>query len=821
MGVYASPKLAEQHQDLPMGQKDTDAKSISTQARDQAPSPQPPTLAKASPLTHSTSDVSRPSLQASVTTHRIHSIKVQGLNHIHSQVITDKFPKNPQGTYTEQELDAFLKTLFATGLFQDVRLDVQGHTLVVLVQENHILSQVRYVGNKEISHEDLDKVVQLKSRQTVSPDMLQAARQALLEAYRARGLCNAHITVVMVPRAYGRVDVEFAIKEGHKAYIQHVTFQSAQGKLSFSERHLRQVVSSKPVGFLNRLLKATEARYSPERLEYDKELLREFYEGQGFIDAKVVSARSYLLPNGQDFALAFVIDEGPRVTFGTTTITSKIPKIDTAWLRKHISYKPGEWFDAKLLRNIGEHMTFDLGKQGLMAVEVEPELKRKDKVVDVVMVIRPITVRRVKNIVIKGNISTNDAVIRRALAVKVGDTLNHARLTASENALERLGYFESVSISESADEDDSTRVVVVEVKEKSTSHVVGRIGFETGTGMRGEVGYSEENFLGRGYGAHANIGLSGRMFEGEVGVSIPYFLQRHVTFSSTAFLNSQHERTRSDSQDHTGYNVFTIGGQLGIDYRLRRHWYQGWSYRLAYENVNLRNNKKEAKKFDDISHYLQDALGKGRKDTMSTVGHTLRYDRVRYAAGDAIGGWKISLSTSLTGLGGSVFNLKNILYAGKFFSLDRDNEWLLRLEARYGVIGGSSKIRFVDQFNLGGLEFPGFDMTGIGPRDKKTKDILGGKQLYTASAKLYFPLGLPKDIPLQGVAYVQAGSLWNSIFKGDDIDSATLKHRITAGIGFVVDVPMLQKIGIIFTTPLVKQKCDIPRALYFVLGFAF
>src|SRR3546814_3890090 len=108
--------------------------------------------------------------------------------------------------------------------------------------------------------------------------------------------------------------------------------------------------------------------------------------------------------------------------------------------------------------------------------------------------------------------------------------------------------------------------------------------------------------------------------------------------------------------------------------------------------------------------------------------------------------------------------------------------WVLGLGATGGIMHGlGKKVRIVDRYDLGGDgSLRGFRGNGVGPRDKVTRDALGGFKYYTTTAELLFPLGLPNEFGIKGSVFAEAGSLWGSKEPKTEVFD---KSSISASVG--------------------------------------
>ena len=247
-------------------------------------------------------------LSASAQSAVIRSIVVEGNRRVEPETVRSYLTFSSGDTYDPAEVNQSLKTLFATGLFQDVRIRRQGSTIIVVVVENPIVSRVAFEGNREIEDDTLASEVQLKSRAVYTRARVQADVQRILALYRRQGLYAAQVNPKIINLDNNRIDVVFEITEGPTTKVRAINFI---GNQAFSDSQLRFVITTTRTNLLS-FLKSTNI-YDPDRLNLDRELLRQFYMKNGYADARVVSATADLDRDGRGFFITFTIEEGSEI----------------------------------------------------------------------------------------------------------------------------------------------------------------------------------------------------------------------------------------------------------------------------------------------------------------------------------------------------------------------------------------------------------------------------------------------------------------------------------------------------------------------------
>lgn len=745
--------------------------------------------------------------------HAVRKIVIKGNKRVDTSTLLERFIPRPSKSYTREELDQFMKTIYDTGLFEDVRMRLDRGTLEIEVCENQIVNQITFEGNKSIEDSELRGIVRLRPCVVFTPLAVQEGCQNIVALYRSKGRFATKVTPKFIKRKQGRVDLIFEISEGPKSFVQRIFFV---GNRSFGDDVLSDVISTKETNWFKFF--SSEDVYDPRRVEYDGELLRQFYLKNGYIDFSLKHANAELSQDREGFFITFAIQEGDRYRFGKTTIRSELKGVKTLAIERFVDWESGEWFNASSLHEANEEISKYLGIEGhpFCDVSIVHHKNTAEKTVDIEIILRPTEPMYVNQIHIKGNVGTDDTVLRRELMFSEGAPLNTAKLGLAEDALRALDFFETVSVTDRPCSQKGYRDVTVQVKEKSTGEIQFGGGYGTTEGATGRIIYTDRNFLGGGRAINLKGYASQRGLEVEAGINEPYLFGKKFAGG----LNIFHMTYRGDTRGtfaSGGYRQNRTGVSGSLGYLLRRGFSQLWHYRVFRDQNVLRDN--------NMSPYL---TLKRKVDYLSVLGHQLIFDRTKSQGGEPVGGYFLDMLNEVAGLGGTVRFMSNTFGFHNYVALDDEKKWILRGEVKFGVIWKFGYMRFLDRFTLGDYGFGGFATAGVGPRDGKTGDALGGREYYTAALKLYFPLGLPKDLPVKGIAYVQTGSLWNSGCSPSSpqqaatnpILSEKFRNRLSLGGGLVWASP-IGKIGCLFSRAVVRAKCDKRQTFLLIYGQDF
>ncbi len=730
---------------------------------------------------------------------RIADIRVEGTQRIESATVRSYMRVNPGDPFDPVRLDDSLKNLFATGLFADVRLERDGDILVVIVDENPIVNRIAFEGNQRIEDDTLAQEIELRPRVVFTRTKVQSDTDRILEIYRRSGRFAATVEPKVIQLEQNRVDLAFEINEGPLTSIRSINFI---GNREFSDSTLREQVTTIEASFWNFF--STADTYDPDRLTFDRELLRRFYLNAGYADFRVVSVVAELTPDQQDFIVTFTVEEGPRYRFGKIGLQTGLRNLDPEVLRSEVTTEEGDWYDASEVDKTIEVLTDDVGDLGYAFVDIRPRVQRdRDALtIDIVYDIQEGPKVFVERIDIEGNTRTLDRVIRREFQLVEGDAFNTSKLRRSRQRVQNLGFFKTVTVDNEPGSAPDRTVVKVEVEEQSTGDVTFGAGFSSTNGPIGNIGLRERNLLGRGQDLRLSFTLAGEATELDFSFTEPYFLDRNLAAGIDLY------RTTNDRDDYSSYEEERIGGSLRAGFDITDELRDVVRYTLENRDIT------------DIDGGASLLVRSERGATLrSGVSNELTYD-TRDSRFDPREGFLSSLRTDFTGLGGDVTFVRGSVSAGYWYTVYED--WTLSVRGSGGsMVGVGEDTLISDRFFKGGGQPRGFEYGGIGPRDRNTGDALGGKNFYTGTVEAAFPLDLPFDLDVRGRVFTDIGAAWaiddNSIPVTVDESSAP---RVTVGTGISWNSPfgpVVVDVGI----AIVKEDFDETELFSFSFGTQF
>lgn len=732
-------------------------------------------------------------------------IDVIGNKRVDSTAIINFLGFKKGQTIDESAISDSLSNLYETGLFSDVKVTRSGEKLQVSVVENPIISEISFEGNKRISNDDLTAEVLLAPRSVYTRTALQRDVERILDLYQKSARYAATVVPKVIQLEQNRINVVFEIDEGGKASINKISFV---GNKIYSDSKLRRIVSTKESRWYRFL--SSDDTYDPERLGFDKELLRRFYVANGYADFRVLDASAELTSDKSSFVLTFTLDEGQEYDFGAIAVNSKIPAIDGDIFLGQVITKEGKIFNANEVEKTKENITNKLGDLGYAFVKVNPSYNRNvaDAIMDVDYIIEEGPRVYVEKINIRGNTRTLDKVIRREFRIAEGDPYNASQIERSRQRINNLGFFKTVNFSEEQGSSNDKVIINVDVEEQSTGELSFGAGFSTTDGALGDVGISERNLLGKGQFLKLNFTLASVRQEVDLSFTEPRFLGRDIQAGFDIF---KIKRTSDSANSNRTYDDDVLGAQVRLTYPV-----------TEFLNHTLRYSLRS----DDITDVDEDAstfirLQEGENVT-SLIGHTLTLDK-RDSKQEPTKGYFIRFNQDVAGFGGDAKFFRHELRSS-YFTPTFSNDYILRLSARGGhIVGfGSEDVRVNDRFFIGGNDIRGFQSDGIGPRDSVARDPLGGNIYVSTSAEISVPLGLPEELGVSGALFTDAGTLFetddNEALGSPILDNGSI--RASVGLGVLWKSP-LGPIRVNFALPYLKEDFDETEEISFSFGTQF
>lgn len=733
----------------------------------------------------------------------IRDIQVEGNNRIESATVNAYLTVAAGDSYDAQQINNSLKALFSTGLFADVSFSFNQGILKVNVVENPIINRIAFEGNQRLKDDVLSAELQLRPRVVYTRTKVQSDVQRVLELYRRSGRFAATVEPKVIQLEQNRVDLVFEIDEGDATGIRKINFV---GNKAFDDGELSDVIRTTESAWWKIL--TSDDNYDPDRVTFDRELLRRFYLSAGYADFQVLSSVAELTPDRSDFFVTYTVSEGKRYQFGNINVVSQIDKIDPEALRPLIEeeIKTGEWYNANLVDDAVDALTTSVGDQGYAFIDIRPNVQRnrENGTIDLTFTIAEGPKVYVERINVVGNVRTLDEVIRREFRLVEGDAFSSSKMKRSKQRIENLNFFKTVDVKTLPGKTPDQTVIEVDVEEKSTGEFSIGAGYGTDNGAFGQLGLRERNLLGKGQDLRLNFTVGSSDQQIDLSFTEPYFLDREIAAGIDVY------RREEDNQDESSYDEEQTGGRLRAGFKYTENLSHAFRYSL------------EKNSYSDIdeSEASRLLLIEDTEFIESVVGHTLTYDE-RDSTIAPTEGYFARLSNDFAGVGGDETYLKSRVEGGYFYPLDREHEWVVSTRASTGyIVGIGDDTRISQRFMLGGSNLRGFESAGAGPRDISTGDALGGKMYYAGTVQMDFPLGLPSEFALKGRVFSDFGSSEgvDGARAGEIYDTGSIRGSVGVGVGW--ESPF-GPIGVDLSQAILKEDHDKEEVFRLNFGTRF
>lgn len=735
------------------------------------------------------------------------SVTVEGNQAIEPATILSYAGIGRGETVSAARLNDAYQSIVNSGLFESVELIPQGGNLLIRVVEYPMVNIVNFEGNARLKDEELAEIAKSKGRMVYSPSQAEEDAANIAEAYRVRGRIAATVDPRIIRRDGNRVDLVFEITEGKVAEIERLSFV---GNRAFTDRRLRQVLETKQAGLLRTIIQGDT--FVAERLELDKQLLRDFYLARGYADIQVLDATSDVARERDAFFVTFTIREGQQFRIGEVTTISEIEGLEPAEFAAVQRIRAGEvWSPALIDNNIARMENLALRK-GLTFVRVDPRITRDERggILDVEFAIVRGERIFVERIDIEGNTTTLDQVVRRQFRTVEGDPLNAREIRQSAERIRALGFFSDAQVNAEPGSSPDQVVVNVDVEEQPTGSLTFGASYGVSTGVGFNIGLSEQNFLGRGQSIGVSLSTGTDTSEGSFSFVEPAFLGRDVALKFSA------NYRESDNENSTTYDTRVGRITPALEFPLGE-----------LSRLEVRYTYKDSKISDvpaGASAIISQEAALGAQVT-SSVGYTYSYD-TRISGLNPKGGVLLRFGQDIAGLGGDSEYVMTTALALAETKVAQE-EVTLRAIFEGGMINslGGTNSQITERFFANG-KIRGFEPGGIGPRDLSAlNDALGGNMFAVARFEADFPLGLPEEYGITGGVFFDVGSVWsldniNGGVGGANPVDDSMNLRSSVGVSIFWDTPV-GPLRLNFAKPIVKEDYDLDQVFDLTVSTRF
>ena len=722
-----------------------------------------------------------PAPQAFAQQYQFNTVRIEGNQRIGDSAILSQAGIARGQAVSAGELNDAYQRLNNSGLFESVAISPQGRTLKITVVELPTINRISFEGNRRIKDEALSSVVDSTARRVFNPSLAEKDANSIAQAYSNEGRLSARVQPKVIKRSQNRVDLVFEIFEGDNVEVERLSFV---GNRKFSERRLRRVLGTKQAGIFRRLVRRDT--FVEDRVEFDKQVLRDFYFSRGYVDMRVNSVNAELTQERDGYFLGFNIQEGQQFQFGQVTVTSELNNVDGDEYAKIIKVRPGVVYSPTLVEAEIARLERQAIRDGVDFMRVEPRVTRndRDQTLDVDFVLSRGQRIFVERIDIEGNTTTLDRVVRRQFDSVEGDPFNPREIRQSAERIRALGYFENAEVNAREGSTPEQVVIDVDVEEKPTGSLNFGGSFSSSDGLGVAISFAEENFLGRGQRLMLNVSTASAARRYGFRFVEPSLLGRDVAlgleldYSETNSSFSTYDSTRLTFRPSLTFPV-SENGRLQLRYTAEQ------------TEVEARDENDDGSAF--AGGIIGNDIDAGALVT-SSLGYEYSYDTRRTGL-DPNAGVLFRFSQDFAGLGGDqkyVRTVAKLIGEKKFFN----EEVTVRATIEGGALAWNSGTnRAIDRFILTPSQLRGFEPGGIGPRDtgSSENDTLGGNVYLVGRVEAEFPLGLPEEYGISGGVFYDVGNLWDLSdvnLSGGTVSGEGGSFRHVIGVSIFWDTPV-------------------------------
>lgn len=732
----------------------------------------------------------------------VRDIRVEGLQRVEPGTVFGSLPLRVGDTYTDETGSAAIRALYALGLFNDVRLDVQGDVLVVIVQERPTVAQIDFAGNREFTKEVLQNALRdagMTAGRPYDKALIDRAEQEIKRQYINRSLYGAEVQTTVTPVARNQVNLAFNITEGQPARIKDIHIV---GNRVFSESKLKDLFDLDTGGWLSWYTKSNQ--YSRAKLNADLEALRTYYLTRGYLDFKIDSTQVAMSPDKESMSITINITEGERfVVSGVRLEGNYLDREDE--FKSLVTIKPGEPYNADEVTATTKAFTEQFGNYGYAFATVNADTEVDSGNHRVAFVIKAAPGRRayVRRINIEGNTKTRDEVIRREFRQFESSWYDGEKIRLSRDRVDRLGFFTDVGVSTAEVPDAPDQVdLVVTVKEKPTGSVQIGAGYSSAEKLSFTFGLSQDNAFGSGN--QLDLQLNTGKYNRTVVVSTtdPYFTSDGVSRTVEAYY-----RSAKPYQDQGGnYRLITMGAGLKFGVPVTEQ-------DTVYLGVNA--ERTEIRTGTNIpAAYLAYAERFGYKST--SFPFTVGWSRDTRDSALAPNEGRYQRLFGELGLMGDARYVKTNYQYQQYVPLSKQYTLAFNGELGWGKGLSGQPFPVFKNFYSGGLgSVRGFEQATLGPRDV-TGSFIGGARKITLNTEFITPFpGAGNDRTLRLFGFVDVGALL-----GEHEKIERDAFRASAGVGVSWISPM-GPLRFALAVPVRKKAGDRIEKFQFQIGTSF
>jgi outer membrane protein insertion porin family len=727
-----------------------------------------------------------------ITFAEIKKINIVGNTRVNSATIeslVDKKIINIDSIYVNN----LTKKIYDTDFFSDVKISFNQDILTITVVENPIVNFFYINGVKDSDLDQVNKIITLKENNIFSSSKLKKDIEATREFLNASGYYQATIVPEVIKIDNNQINLIINIDKKEISKIKNIYFI---GNKHFSSSQLLEVISSAEDGWWKFF---SSSALSEQRIEYDKQLLKEFYKNKGFFDAQIESAFASVDKNN-NFSLTFSVNSGKKYKFGDFDVKKVGASYEDKDINeiKIISSKllENQIYSTEMIRKLNKQITNYLESKKYNNFEIDIQELKKEDTINIAFQISDGQKVLINKININGNSITEEKVIRDNMLLAEGDYLNSTKVKKSVDNIKAKQLFSKVEYKiENSDKKDFKDFNLF-VKEQPTGNITAGIGYGTNGGIF-EAGINERNFLGQGINLNFNGKLSTEKISGVFSYNDPNFKNISKELATSIY-------SEKDDYTNAGYENKRVGTNFSTRYEIYEDIFFRPNIGIQYDSLGITGT---------VSNLLRSRQG----DTLSSsVGYVFSVDK-RDSKFNPTSGTVFYFSQDIDTLISDIHAFKTNIGATVYKELIND-KFIGSAKARLAnsTAINNKDVKISDRLYSSSSDLRGFEPRGVGPVD--TNDHVGGNNLATLSLKSTFPNPIPDGLRSTTYLFLDMGNVWGVDYS--DAISSSSKIRSTVGVALDLTSP-IGPLSFTYSIPISKSSTDKEQNFLFNIGSSF
>jgi len=723
----------------------------------------------------------------------IKKVNISGNSRVNSSTIeslVDKKINNVDSIY----INTLTKKIYDTDFFADVKISFNQDILTINVTENPIVNFFYINGVKDSDLDQINKIINLKENNIFSSSKLKKDIEATREFLNTAGFYQALITPEVIKIDNNQVNLIINIDKKEISKIKNIYFI---GNKVFSNSQLIDVITSSEDGWWKFF---STSSLSEQRIEYDKQLLKDFYKSKSFYDVQIESAFAGI-DKDNNFTLTFSINSGKKYKFGDYDLkVSGIPLKESDIIEiKDISTKllKNEFYSPLTINKLNKQVTnlLESKRYGNFEINIQ-DTKAVDDRINIIVQLNEGQKLLINKINIQGNTITEEKVIRDNLTISEGDQLSSSKIKKSVDNIKSKQLFSKVDYKVEDSDKKNFKDLNLFVKEQPTGSITAGVGYGTNGGLF-EASVNERNFLGQGINLNFTGRLSSEAIRGDLSYVSPNFNNSNKELAVSLFSDL-------DDYKNSGYQNKRVGTRFATKYEIYEDIFFRPNLGAQFDKLEVTGNASNLLRSRE-GNFITTSFGynflNDHRDSKfnPTAGSLIYFDQ-------NIATFFSDIPTVQTGVGATFYQE---LFSDKFIG---------SAKARLANVTAfnNKDVKLSDRIFASPSDLRGFELRGIGPVD--SGDHIGGNNLATLSLKSTFPNPMPENLRATTFLFLDMGNVWGADYSNLISDSSKL--RASTGIALDLMSPV-GPLSFTYSIPLSKASTDKEQNFIFNIGSSF